>query len=55
MLFVGYFFSTNSTDWLQKMMAFKINLETDRDRWIETQPRPALGDIYPLTETVPLE
>ena len=40
---------------VQEMNAFKKSLEAYRDRWTNSQPRPATGDICPLIETVALE
>ncbi|KAI9130083.1 heavy metal-responsive transcriptional regulator [Acaryochloris sp. CCMEE 5410] len=39
---------------IQKMMAFKAELEDYRDRWSTSQPPPQPGDICPLISTVPL-
>ncbi|MCM1983798.1 heavy metal-responsive transcriptional regulator [Lyngbya confervoides] len=41
-------------DQIQKMQAFKAELEDYRDRWATTQPRPQPGDICPLISTVSL-
>lgn len=40
---------------IKEIEAFKTSLEAYRDRWTESQPRPAAGDICPLIETVALE
>lgn len=39
---------------IQQMRAFKGELETYRDQWATTKPRPEPGDICPLIETVSL-
>ena len=39
---------------IEKMSAFKAELETYRDTWTTSQPRLHPGDICPLIETVPL-
>ena len=39
---------------IEKMSAFKAELETYRDTWTTSQPRSHPGDICPLIETVPL-
>lgn len=39
---------------IQKMMAFKAELEDYRDRWAMTYPRPQPGDICPLISSIPL-
>lgn len=42
------------TEQIEKMSAFKSELENYRDTWRESHPRPTPGDICPLIETVPL-
>ena len=37
---------------IEKMTAFKAELEQYRDSWAENQPRPQPNDICPLIETV---
>ncbi|PZD71010.1 Mercuric resistance operon regulatory protein [Acaryochloris thomasi RCC1774] len=39
---------------IQKMTAFKVELEDYQDRWATRQPRPQPGDICPLISTVTL-
>ncbi|MEL7350290.1 MAG: heavy metal-responsive transcriptional regulator [Cyanobacteria bacterium P01_A01_bin.116] len=39
---------------IQEMTVFKQGLETYRDSWASTQPRPKPGDICPLIETISL-
>lgn len=39
---------------IEKMSAFKAELEIYRDTWAESQPRPNPNDICPLIETVSL-
>ncbi|MGD1863750.1 MAG: heavy metal-responsive transcriptional regulator [Phormidesmis sp.] len=39
---------------IEKMRAFKAELETYRDTWAESQPRPNPDDICPLIKTVKL-
>ena len=40
---------------IQEIETFKESLEAYRDRWTDSQPRPATGEICPLIETVTLE
>lgn len=39
---------------IQKMMAFKTELEAYRDRWSTHQPHPQAGDICPLISSISL-
>ena len=40
---------------IHEIERFKESLEAYRDRWTDSQPRPAIGDICPLIETVALD
>ena len=40
---------------IHEIEKFKESLEAYRDRWTDSQPRPAAGDICPLIETVTLD